>query len=91
MIRARADSLTPEVLTVISARVSRNVLALRVHAGPTSCRMLAMPIDESEPSEGETLFAIPGARGPKDSPILFGSIVEISCCGLLSVPTSVVV
>ena len=95
MIRASAASFNPDTLVaVISANVSRNVEVFLVQAGPISCKMLEMPIDESDPSDGETLLATPDASAPRDGcPDLmtmllllsFAAMMEsISCFGRVS-------
>ena len=78
MILARAAS-SMLAMFVISASVSRNVIAFRVQDGPTSLRMFAIPTDASDPWEGETLLATPGLSDPMFSPpIIDRSIVAIA-------------
>ena len=83
MILARARSLiSAPAFDVISASVSLNVLAFREHAGPISCKRLAIAAAGSAPFKGEILLPIPGERGPNESiGRLFGLIlVNASSC-----------
>ena len=72
MILATAASFNPceELLEVISARVSRNVFASRVQAGPMSCKILDIPTDDSGPSDGDTLLATPDASPLREFELL---------------------
>jgi hypothetical protein len=93
---ANAASFNPGVvlLAVISAKVSRNVDRFWVHAGPMSCNIFDIPIDESDPSDGDTLLATPEANAPSDIDcelmlmllllLILSIFISISCFGFLS-------